>query len=233
MKHYISLTLILFVTCCRAQPAPIVVYDSTYQIRIHPTLPAYFIHFRVVDGKNADGETACLFSIATHSSIDQHLIDSVYYSKKDFEADDLRYIYSSKSYNETKPQFYDVNFDGYLDLRMVSFKYNYYDFSYDYYLYNPEEKKFQFSEEFTSVCNNATIDSKQKTIQLTSTTVRDCGYCWEEKTYRVENNLPVLSQLVISELETINGVSKWKLTTKRNIKGTMKIVHTEYNDLRP
>jgi hypothetical protein len=237
MKLSIFLTLILNITYCEAQnktlqSIPNVVYDSTYQVRIQNTLPNYLIHFHIIEGKNAAGEVACLFSIATRSSIDQKLIDSVFYSKKDFEADYLCHIFLSHGdYDEAKPKFIDVNFDGYLDIRMVSFQDNFGNFSYDYLLFNPEQSKYLFNEEFTDVCNNAEIDASKKQIRVTSTTEKDCPCCWQQNTYRVQNNHPQLYQTITSELVTVNGVSKQKQTTERLVKGKMTIVNVDYSNV--
>jgi len=150
-SRYVILALLVFSTTSFAQdksqlPSD-VIYDSTYHVRIHSSLPEYSIHFHITAGKNIDGEIANLYSITTYSSADGKMLDSVFYSKKDFDADDLRYVLSSPKRAEAKPHFIDKNNDGYLDIRMVSSKYDYYEFLYDYLIYNPQQKKFCLVDE--------------------------------------------------------------------------------------
>jgi hypothetical protein len=80
---------------------------------------------------------------------------------------------------------------------------------------------------------NADLDPIKKQISTTSSTKRDCGYCWQENIYKVENNHPVLYEVVTSELVKDGGVSKQKETTKRMIKGKMVVVKVENHDATP
>jgi hypothetical protein len=234
--YYLILTFLLVVNHCPSQKKTQnsnsnVVYDSTYEVSISSAYPSYLINFHIEGGITLYGEPACMFSITTYSNPGRMLIDTVRYYRKDFGPDRLRDVFKSDS--QARPYFVDVNFDGNLDIRMPCGESAREDLEYDFFLFNPIKNGYEFSQEFTDVCMNADIDPINKQISTTSSTERDCGYCWQESIYKVENNHPILYELVTSELIKHGAGAKQKETTKRMIKGKMAVTKVEYHDVTP
>jgi hypothetical protein len=134
---------------------------------------------------------------------------------------------------ETRPKFLDVNFDGYLDMRLLDIRDDRGNFGYCYYLFDPQKRVFVFNQEFSHlIATGANFDYSKKQFTTSWITDKFCeGNCWEEKTFGVKNNHPVLLEQVISGIEE-NGKSRRRIiTTKQNIDGIMKTVKVDHEEI--
>jgi len=233
-RLYLEVPLILLLTTFTfgkamiGSPNKISSFDSTYSVNIHPTLPSYLVHyhFNAVQGKNG---LSTQITVLVYTTIDRKTVDTIKYIIQDL---DPLYLKVSPK-NTTAPQFVDVNFDGYLDMRLVDFRDDRNNFVYMYYVFDPKQHVFTVNGELSELLSSgAKFDYPNKQFTVTSMTSNLCdGYCWEENTYSVVNNHPILQKQVISELEKYNNSTRRKLTTKKSVSGVMKVVSVEYEDI--
>ena len=233
-RLYLEVPLILLLTTFTfgkamiGSPNKISSFDSTYSVNIHPTLSSYLVHyhFNAVQGKNG---LSTQITVLVYPTNDRNSVDTIKYIIQD-----LNPLYLADSpKNETVPQFVDVNFDGYLDMRLVDFRDDRSNFVYMYYVFDPKRHIFTVNGELSELFSSgAKFDYRNKQFTVTSMTSSLCdGDCWEENTYSVVNNHPILQKQVISELEKYNNSTRRKLTTKKSVNGVMKVVNVEYEDI--
>ncbi|MBI4087055.1 hypothetical protein HY416_03715 [Candidatus Kaiserbacteria bacterium] len=104
----------------------------------------------------------------------------------------------------------DINFDGWKDLGIKSSEGATGNRSYDYYLFNAQTEEFEYSKEFTDTLGFPNAETKE----IRSHWNEGCaGGCFSERTYKVENNTPVLileveQRLVDVENETFIKITK-------------------------
>jgi len=204
--------------------------DTTYRIKINPSLPEYLIHYHCnyiyIEEKEAISTeiTVTVCSLSTPK-----MIDTIHYV---ILGCDPLYV-TSPSFKETRPEFSDVNFDGFIDMRLLDIRGDRGDFAYCYYLFDPKERVFRINQEFSELlATGAKFDYSKKQFTTSWITNNFCeGYCWEENTYGVINNHPVLVEQVISEIGNKGKLRRRIITTKQNIGGIMKTVKTDYEEI--
>jgi hypothetical protein len=119
-------------------------------------------------------------------------------------------------------QILDVNFDGFNDFRIKNVVGVNLVPNFKYYLYNAIKKKFTYSQPFSELCCNLSINSKLKEIYLNE-------YRWQEekftkRIYKVVDNEPLLNGIVTDYVFTENNKQKYRTITERLINGEMVIV---------
>jgi hypothetical protein len=92
----------------------------------------------------------------------------------------------------------DVNFDGLDDLAIKTCEGATGNVCYEYYLFNPQTEKFEYSKEFTSAGGSPDAATKE----IRSSWNNGCaGDCFSNRTYKVINDKPVLILEVVQEFD--------------------------------
>jgi hypothetical protein len=103
----------------------------------------------------------------------------------------------------------DVNFDGYKDLAILTCLGATGNQCFDFFLWNPSTKMFDYSEEFSEANS---FPDKAFPLQLHSFWNMGCaGACYVERFYKVESNKPVLLKEITQELND-NATMATKVT---------------------
>lgn len=120
-------------------------------------------------------------------------------------------------------QILDINFDGFNDFRIKNMVGVNLVPNFKYYLYDSVNKKFTYSQSFSELCCNLSINSKLKEIYLSE-------YRWQEekstkRIYKVLDNEPLLNGIVTDYIFTENNKQKYRTIIERLINGEMEIVN--------
>ncbi len=121
----------------------------------------------------------------------------------------------------------DINFDGYLDVKLVSGESPAYaDQSYRFWLFDQKKHRYFYNEEFSNIYGQLVTDSLSKTI--TCTFRETCSVCITQDVYKISNNHLKLIEHQWDERigEDENGVMTVKTTIEKLIKGKMTVVKT-------
>ncbi len=111
----------------------------------------------------------------------------------------------------------DVNFDGYKDIRLMEGLMAGPDVPYIYWLFEPQQKSFVYSEAFSEL-TSPVIDAQKKQITVPW---RDGAMGTGESIYTVEKDKPVL---IREETRYYQDNGSYKLTVKELKNGEMQVV---------
>jgi hypothetical protein len=111
-------------------------------------------------------------------------------------------------YNDHEVQLVDLNFDGYLDLRLLDNEGATGNNWYASFLYDPGQGKFIHNWHLSSQ-SGLTIDSENKQI----ITYNRCGWCYEfMKYYKYRNGNYILSKIEWTDMDTTKKLDCLKIT---------------------
>jgi len=184
--------------------------DTTYMVRINRTMPEFIAHFKMTKLPPGD-KIQYLIELrnSTDSSLFQSIIDTVDFSWG------------------AHIELIDINFDGYLDLKLVSGESPAYaDQSYRFWIFDQKNHRYLYNEEFSNIYGQFVTDSLSKTI--TCTFRENCSMCRTRDVYKISNNHLKLIEHQWDERvgEDENGVMTVKTTIEKLIKGKMRVVKT-------
>lgn len=125
-------------------------------------------------------------------------------------------------------EYVDVNFDGYLDIKLFNFTTPAGRiFGYDIYLFDQEQKSFEYSAAFTHVFEGSLIEINEADKEIVSFSRRGCANeCWVETAYRMEESLPVKYRRK-SQWDTDQCESGFILKEEKLVDGELKVVKDE------
>lgn len=125
-------------------------------------------------------------------------------------------------------EYVDINFDMYLDIKMYNSRSpNGANAGYDIYLFNPDERTFVRSEEFSKIIYGAWVELRDTHKEITSYSSIGCFHnCWIETTYRVNNGVPSVYKRK-SQMDTEDCASGFTLIEEEIVDGELKMVNEE------
>ena len=186
---------------------------STFEGKIHPDLPRYVFHLI------GDLESNTFVRIDVSRESEPTVIQSLQIPEADRPYRGTRYF-----------QLEDVNFDGYSDIKLLSFSGATGNGYYYYWLFDRKTDQFVFSQEFSKFCNPIL---HPETREIETHAVRGkAGMIYIDETFRVIDGRPVLVRRESEDEVDRDGRSFLKVV--REVKnGKMKIVSREIvkNDL--
>jgi hypothetical protein len=204
-----------------------IVRDNKIMVAIHPSLPKYSIRL-------IDRETRCYkLIILDGNSRDTIQVIEDYHDGIDFPEED--------SEDEKAVEFVDVNFDGYLDLKVLDNQGNTTNVSYKLWIFNPQRKVFEYDEQISELLGcNPSIDPSSKTF--TTGGVLGCvGMCYSWNTYKFIDGKPVLIERESQDYQedvktkqsyfvrTLEMLVDGKLIETKRIKGTIEEIDKLWN----
>jgi len=150
-------------------------------VRIGSDLPSYRLHFIC-----RDECYSCDVYLGNAKDALQHFEQANVESPRD--PDEIR--------------FEDANFDGYIDILILSNRGNTTNVDFDFWLFDPTSQRFKFSDEYsTKVACNPAFDPEKREI-VAGGAAGCVGMCFEFQTFRLQNDSLVLVKHFTQRMQT-------------------------------
>ncbi len=162
---------------------------ATFKFKIHKSLPAYTFHLV------GNRESNLIDSIEVSKGNDTAIIQVL----KDFEMDEPPF--RGAKYFQAE----DINFDGYRDLKLLSWWGVTGNKGYSYWLFEPKKNRFVFNQELRDL-SNPTPNYKRKLIK-THSVGGMAGYIYENADYAFVNGRLVSIREEVQDLAKIGSIS--------------------------
>ncbi len=167
----------------------VIIYDSIFVVQLNPSLPRCAIRLQALEQRDSN---ATFYDLVAYRVSDlgscKDTVQVIVHRERVGELEALEYGL----------QFQDMNFDGYLDILCPCNLGNHGATNYNVWLFNPAQSKFEFSEAFTDVACDPSLNESSHCITVSSITC--AAGCYDSETYHVENNKPILIAQLQREL---------------------------------
>jgi len=198
-----------------------IIFDSLYVVSVNKSLPRYYI--RLVEREDtAEAYRSWYYEFQIQQSISgpafQDICGESFSSFDEMDNDDYPGI-----------EFVDLNFDGYLDIKMFNDRAaNGVNSGYAVYLFDPVAQRFSYSQQFSDIMGGYSIELDSTKQEITSSGELGCmGGCWSIDTYKVVADSLVLikrvhqdqqhpGEFVLIKEQMINGILT--VTSKEKVK---------------
>jgi hypothetical protein len=221
----------------RAFPGDVAL-DTVYNITISSKGPRLTVHAQVFQSGQSYGRpTHYIIELRQRAGVPpfQTIRDSAYllptfyltshrFRDEDLSPDDPDFepAVSSAVANNEFVQFVDMNFDGYMDLRLLHDEAPLGGFSYNYWLFDPLSSTYSLDSLLSYHCSYPALDRKLKIIASMSTGG------WDKLQFR--GGKPLVIEHNEKELVAINGRMRYRYTKFQLIDGQMKATKVTYAD---
>jgi hypothetical protein len=215
-----------------------VALDTIYNVAISTKGPTFAVHVQILQpGKSYGRTTHYLIQFIPHlgSPPVQTIVDSAYFLPIFYRTSDR---FRDADYSPDDPdfepavtyaiadndfvQFLDMNFDGYMDFRLLHIEGAHGDFGYNYWLFDSLSSTFRLDSALSYYCCYPSLDRKHKIIA----TMGMGG--WDKLQFKGSQLL--LIEYIKRELVEINGQMKYRYTRFQLIDGQMKATKVTYAD---
>jgi hypothetical protein len=221
----------------RALPSGVAL-DTVYSIAISTKGPTFAVHIQILQSDESYGRATHylieffhhLGSPALQTIVDSASLFPVFHVTSD-NFRDADYCPEDPNFepavnhaiaNNDFVQFLDMNFDGYMDFRLLHNEDVHGAFSYNYWLFDPLSSTFRPDSALSYYCCYPSLDPKHKIIA----TMGMGG--WDKLQFKGSELL--LIEHTEREMVDINGRVKYRYTTFQLIDGRMKTTKVIYAD---
>lgn len=139
--------------------------------------------------------------------------------------DTTAYLGRARHFMTPTPLFMviDINFDGFNDFRIIDdASGGYLVPSFHYFLFNQNENRYVYSDAFSKLCCNLSINNELKEIYLEDYQTNE--ELWIKWTYRIVNNIPELSAIRKEYIFDEDNKQKFRTILEELIDGKMKVI---------
>lgn len=181
-------------------------YERTDTVSINQNLPAYRFHFLC-----RRGCYSCDVYVGGNRDTIQHI------EEKNVDS----------PHSDEEIEFADANFDGYVDLLILYNRGNTTNEDYEFWLFNPQSGRFEFSAEYTDKLGCNPSINKEDSSLTTSGTTGCIGMCFDFETYKLDDGRLVLTEHYSQELAdnlSESAAPVFVRTLERLENGHMKII---------
>jgi|GEM_PF-4940798 len=190
-----------------------IVSDSSYTVNIHKSLPPFVI--RHIEKERTEGGGIYGWCYELHIQVTEQ--DSLL----KFTGESMN-VWGSKNI-----QFVDVNFDNYLDIKILNAEsFNGVNAGFAIYLYDRVNGAFAYHSRFSDIFGGsyAKFDADKKEI-FVSGDLGCMGECWSARTYRVENDSLFIIRSTIRDRVIERDSVYYTVTTRELIEGKFTVVN--------
>jgi len=197
--------------------------DSTFSISIHHSLPRFNIRLIEFTDTTREFPRNCYRILYSKEAGASYLGEVNGKSNADFDFDS--YYFSESGHPNCKGlSFVDFNFDGYLDMQMLSgSSVGSMNASWDFFLFDPQKQRFVYNRQFSKLlAGNYPSINPDGTIE-TGGVLGCAGSCWSSETYKVVRDSLILIHEVSQE-SAPDGSGGLIYIEKKLINGIMTVV---------
>jgi hypothetical protein len=191
----------------------ITITDTTFLFSIKDSLEIN-IHYKIQENEIEEITTNSIIISDLNDNIIQTIYDTTKYlgqRKRDF-------IQSASLF-----KIIDINFDGFNDFRIIENAGGGYLIpSFHYFLFNQNKNKFDYSEEFSKLCCNLSINKVLKEIYLEYYQTNEEK--WTKWTYRIVDKIPKLSAIRTEYIFDEDNKQKFRTILEELIDGKMEVI---------
>ncbi len=194
--------------------------DSTFVVTVHRSLPPF--HCRLIEREDTTRKyTSWSYEIQVfQEGSANHTQVICGKSRSPFD------MMSLEEYPGI--EFLDVNFDGYLDIKMFNNRaMNGVNAGYAIYLFRPQNRSFAYSEIYSGVFGGTSFNLDPAKKEIRSAGELGCmGRCWSEDTYKVQGDTLILIKSIHQDQDDDNP-GGFVLIKEEMIGGKMTVVSKE------
>jgi hypothetical protein len=236
IRSIILFSLLFLISCSQKKPAQqvwakietgskgLITYDTSFVQQINKSLPEYRI--RLIEGEDSTADLdKCFYEIHIQHDVDDS-IGQIIKAKASIDYD----LVDSKHLSDI--EFVDMNFDGYLDIKMLNaMSMNGVNVGFAIYLFNPRNSQFIYNDRFSEILGGYSYSLNSSDSTITSEGELGCmGHCFSRDTYKITGDSLLLIRSILQDQDASGNPDKYLLTKKELVNGVLTVVKQDTVD---